>query len=317
MKPITVVSSGRSARAHASAPPLCRNPAELVEQSSQMVAQLGRHLELDPLLMHFSRLAGEYVPHDSLSFRHEFAGSERAVVVGATARNMCSYQLTVEDTRLGTLSLSRRRRFDESELHTVEQLLGVVVYPLRNALLYYRALHDAATDRLTGLANRGVFLDSLAREISRAQRYGSNVALLMADLDNLKRKIDAGATRAITQFFFDNDVYFRFLDKARARGITIPIVPGIMPIRNFKQVANFAAKAGASVPRWVAERFEGLDEDQETRALVAATTAVEQVMGLARAGVEEFHFYTNNRADMVFAICHLLGVRPLREKADA
>jgi methylenetetrahydrofolate reductase (NADPH) len=137
------------------------------------------------------------------------------------------------------------------------------------------------------------------------------------DLDALRAKIDAGATRAITQFFFDNDIYFRFLDKARARGITIPIVPGIMPIRNFRQVANFATKAGASVPRWIGERFEGLDQDPETRALVAATTAVEQVMGLARAGVDQFHFYTNNRADMVFAICHLLGVRPLREKVDA
>jgi methylenetetrahydrofolate reductase (NADPH) len=142
-------------------------------------------------------------------------------------------------------------------------------------------------------------------------------ASIEQDLDALEAKIDAGATRAITQFFFDNDIYFRFLDKARGRGITIPIVPGIMPIRNFRQVANFAAKAGASVPRWVAERFEGLDEDPETRALVAATTVVEQVMGLARAGVEDFHFYTNNRADMVFAICHLLGVRPLREKVDA
>lgn len=137
------------------------------------------------------------------------------------------------------------------------------------------------------------------------------------DLDALEAKIDAGATRAITQFFFDNDVYFQFLDRARARGVKIPIVPGIMPIRNFKQVAGFAQKAGASVPRWVAERFDGLDDDPQTRALVAAATAVEQVMGLARAGVEEFHFYTNNRADMVFAICHLLGVRPVREKVDA
>jgi methylenetetrahydrofolate reductase (NADPH) len=137
------------------------------------------------------------------------------------------------------------------------------------------------------------------------------------DLDALQVKIDAGATRAITQFFFDNDIYFRFLDKARARGIKIPIVPGIMPIRNFQQVASFARKAGSSVPKWVADRFDGLDDDPETRALVAASTAVEQVMGLARAGVEEFHFYTNNRADMVFAICHLLGVRPVREKVDA
>lgn len=137
------------------------------------------------------------------------------------------------------------------------------------------------------------------------------------DIDALKSKIDAGATRAITQFFFDNDIYLKFRDRARASGVTIPIVPGIMPIRNFRQVAGFAARAGASVPRWVAERFEGLENDPETHALVAATTVVEQVMGLARAGVEEFHFYTNNRADMVFAICHLLGVRPVREKADA
>ena len=90
-----------------------------------------------------------------------------------------------------------------------------------------------------------------------------------------------------------------------------------MPIRNFKQVAGFAQKAGASVPLWVAERFEGLDDDPQTRALVAAATVVEQVMGLARSGVEEFHFYTNNRADMVFAICHLLGVRPAKEKVSA
>ena len=95
-------------------------------------------------------------------------------------------------------------------------------------------------------------------------------ASIEQDLDALQAKVDAGATRAITQFFFDNDVYFKFLDKARGRGITIPIVPGIMPIRNFKQVAGFAQKAGASVPRWLAERFDGLDEDPETRALIAA-----------------------------------------------
>jgi methylenetetrahydrofolate reductase (NADPH) len=135
------------------------------------------------------------------------------------------------------------------------------------------------------------------------------------DLDALEAKIDAGATRAITQFFFDNDIFFRFLDKARARRITIPIVPGIMPVRNFKQVASFARKAGASVPQWLADRFDGLEDDPETRSLVAATTAADQVLALARAGVSEFHFYTNNRADLVFAICHLLGVRPTAEKA--
>ncbi|MBU3889695.1 methylenetetrahydrofolate reductase [NAD(P)H] [Methylosinus sporium] len=137
------------------------------------------------------------------------------------------------------------------------------------------------------------------------------------DLDALEAKIDAGATRAITQFFFENDVYFRFLDKARARGIAIPIVPGIMPVQNFKQTANFARKAGASVPDWLAHRFEGLDDDPVTRRLIAAAVAAEQVLGLAENGVREFHFYTNNRADLVFAICHLLGVRPVTEKAAA
>jgi methylenetetrahydrofolate reductase (NADPH) len=137
------------------------------------------------------------------------------------------------------------------------------------------------------------------------------------DLDALESKIDAGATRAITQFFFENDIYFRFLDKARARGIKIPIVPGIMPVQNFRQTANFARKAGASVPAWLAHRFEGLDDDPVTRRLIAAAVAAEQVLGLAEAGVREFHFYTNNRADLVFAICHLLGVRPLAEKVAA
>jgi len=136
-----------------------------------------------------------------------------------------------------------------------------------------------------------------------------------SDIDALKSKIDAGATRAITQFFFDNDIYLRFLERARARGITIPIVPGIMPIRNFKLVAGFAAKAGASVPRWLADRFDGLENDPETHALVAATTTAEQVMDLVKSGVNEFHFYTNNRADLVFGICHLLAcARPARKR---
>ena len=132
-----------------------------------------------------------------------------------------------------------------------------------------------------------------------------------ADIDMLWAKIDAGATRAISQFFFDNEVFFRYLDRVRDRGITIPIVPGIIPIHNFKQVSGFAAKSGASVPEWLGHRFEGLDEDQETRYLVAAAVAAEQVMGLVDRGITEFHFYTLNRADLVYAICHLLGLRPV------
>ncbi len=101
-----------------------------------------------------------------------------------------------------------------------------------------------------------------------------------ADIDMLKAKIDAGATTAITQFFFDNEVFFRYLDRVRAAGITIPIVPGIIPMHNFKQLSRFAAKSGASVPDWLGHRFEGLDDDQETRHLVAAAVAAEQVLGL-------------------------------------
>jgi methylenetetrahydrofolate reductase (NADPH) len=138
-----------------------------------------------------------------------------------------------------------------------------------------------------------------------------------ADIDALKAKVDAGADRAITQFFFDNDVYFRFLDKVRARGIDIPIVPGIVPVQNFKQTAGFAAKTGASVPDWLAARFDGLEKDVETRKLVAAAVAAEQVLDLVDRGVNEFHFYTMNRADLVYAICHLLGLRDQSEKVAA
>jgi methylenetetrahydrofolate reductase (NADPH) len=131
-----------------------------------------------------------------------------------------------------------------------------------------------------------------------------------ADIDVLKAKVDAGATRAITQVFFDNDLYFRYLDRVRARGIFIPIVPGIMPMHNFKQARSFVTRAGTSVPDWLAAKFEGLDDDAETRKLVAATVAAGQVQKLNKHGVDTFHFYTMNRADLVFAICHLLGIRP-------
>lgn len=129
------------------------------------------------------------------------------------------------------------------------------------------------------------------------------------DLDNLKRKLDAGATRAITQFFFDNWTFLRFVDRARKAGITAPIVPGIMPVTNFTQTAKFAKIAGASIPAEFAKHFEGLEDDVETRKLVAAAVAAEQVTQLEQAGVREFHFYTLNRADLSYAICHLLGLR--------
>jgi methylenetetrahydrofolate reductase (NADPH) len=134
-----------------------------------------------------------------------------------------------------------------------------------------------------------------------------------ADIDMLKAKVDAGATRAMTQFFFENDLYFRYLDRVRARGIEIPIVPGILPVQNFKAARNFATRAGATVPAWLAERFHGLDNDPATRKLIAAAVAAEQVIDLVDRGVTHFHFYTMNRADLVYAICHLLGLRPAVE----
>jgi methylenetetrahydrofolate reductase (NADPH) len=135
-------------------------------------------------------------------------------------------------------------------------------------------------------------------------------ATVAADIDMLKAKVDAGATRAITQFFFENDLYFRYLDRVRGSGIGIPVVPGILPVQNFQQARNFAARTGASVPGWLAARFEGLDDDPATRKLIAAAVAAEQALDLADHGVTDFHFYTMNRADLVYAICHLLGVRP-------
>src|SRR5215211_552695 len=120
-----------------------------------------------------------------------------------------------------------------------------------------------------------------------------------ADIDMLKAKVDAGATRAMTQFFFENDRYFRYLDRVRARGIDVPVVPGILPVQNFKQMKNFAERTGASVPRWLADRFDGLDDDVATRKLIAAAVAAEQVLDLVERGVTHFHFYTMNRADLV------------------
>lgn len=136
-----------------------------------------------------------------------------------------------------------------------------------------------------------------------------------ADIDNLKRKVEAGATRAITQYFFDVDVYLRFIERVRAAGIDVPIVPGILPVTNFAQVARFSAQCGASVPQWMAALFEGLDDDPETRKLVAATAAAEQCRRLQENGVTEFHFYTLNRADLAYAICHILGLRPSSNEA--
>jgi methylenetetrahydrofolate reductase (NADPH) len=132
-----------------------------------------------------------------------------------------------------------------------------------------------------------------------------------ADLDNLKRKLDAGADRAITQYFFDADTYLRFLDRTAAAGITAPIVPGILPVSNYAQAVKFSAACGATVPAWLGRLFEGLDDDAETRRTIGSYVAAQQVRALQAAGVDEFHFYTLNRPEMVYATAHILGVRPV------
>ncbi len=130
------------------------------------------------------------------------------------------------------------------------------------------------------------------------------------DIEMLKRKVDNGATRAVTQFFFDNDIYERYVERVRRAGIYIPIVPGILPVHNFVQVANFAGRCGAHVPDWLAARFEALENDPQTHALVASAVAAEQVIDLIERGSTDLHFYTMNRADLSYAICHLIGMRP-------
>ncbi len=166
--------------------------------------------------------------------------------------------------------------------------------------------YESSVDLVRGIKRIGPFEVSVAAYPEKHPESPS----VQADLDMLASKAEAGADRAITQFFFDNEDFFRYLDRVRARGIDIPITAGIMPIHNFKQVARFAGSCGARIPDWLAKRFEGLDDDPETARLVAAGVAVEQVTELLEAGVDEFHFYTLNRAGLTEAICHSIGLKP-------
>jgi methylenetetrahydrofolate reductase (NADPH) len=166
-----------------------------------------------------------------------------------------------------------------------------------------------AADLVAGLKRIAPFDISVAAYPETHPDAGSPAA----DIDNLKRKIDAGATRAITQYFFDVDKFLRFRDLCDAFQIKVPIIPGILPVTNFAQVVKFSGACGASVPTWLARLFEGLDNDADTRRLVAATVAAEQCRRLQDHGIDQFHFYTLNRADLTYAICHILGVRPRKE----
>jgi len=163
-----------------------------------------------------------------------------------------------------------------------------------------------ASDLVAGLATVGRFEMSVAAYPEGHPESGS----VDADLENLQRKVGAGARRAITQFFFDPDIFLRYRDRCVAAGIRADLVPGILPITRFPQLLRFAERCGASVPRWLRERFDGLDDDPETRRMIAANVAIEQVQRLREHGVDEFHFYTLNRAELTYAICHALGLRP-------
>jgi methylenetetrahydrofolate reductase (NADPH) len=163
-----------------------------------------------------------------------------------------------------------------------------------------------AADLVAGLRRVAPFEISVAAYPEAHPQASSRVA----DLDNLKRKLDAGASRAITNFFFDSSVFLRFLDLCLAAGITAPIVPGIMPVTNLAGLHRMAALSGVSVPNWLSHMFVGLDDDPDTRRMVAAVVAAEQVRLLQANGVDEFHFYTLNRPELTYAIAHILGVRP-------
>ncbi len=163
-----------------------------------------------------------------------------------------------------------------------------------------------ASDLVAGLSAVGNFEVSVAAYPEGHPESGG----IDADLENLKRKVDAGAGRAITQFFFETDVFLRYRDRCAAAGIRVPLVPGILPITRFPQLLRFAGRCGASVPLWLRQRFDGLDDDPETRRMIAANVAIEQVQRLRMQGVDEFHFYTLNRAELTYAICHALGLRP-------
>ena len=167
--------------------------------------------------------------------------------------------------------------------------------------------YQSTADLVAGIRNRAPEIELSVSAYPEMHPESPNRE---ADFDTLKAKVDAGANRAISQFFFDNGHYLRYVDEARKRGIHIPIVPGIVAVSNFKQTASFAQKAGASIPSWLAERFEGLENDLQTRQLIAAAVAAEQVLDLVDHGVKDFHFYTMNKADLVYAVCHLLGLRP-------
>jgi methylenetetrahydrofolate reductase (NADPH) len=216
----------------------------------------------------------------------------------------CVPHLTCIGASQGEVLDIARKYWDQGIRHIValrgDAPAGTVKYEPRADGFAY------AADLVTGLKSVGDFEISVAAYPEKHPEASS----LEFDLDTLKRKIDAGASRAITQFFYDTDAFLRFRDLCAARGITAPIVPGILPITRFPQITRFAKRCGATIPSWLEHRFDGLDDNAETRKLISAAVAIEQVHTLQRHGVDQFHFYTLNRSELTYAICHALGVRP-------
>jgi methylenetetrahydrofolate reductase (NADPH) len=203
---------------------------------------------------------------------------------------------------------------------TQDEVLGIARDYWRHGIRHLVALRGDLPSQPAAGTQGFRFASDLVRGLSQAAAFDISVAAypeghpesdgVAADVDNLRRKVDAGANRAITQFFFDTDVFLRYRDRCAGAGLDIDIVPGILPITRFSQMLRFAARCGTAVPDWLHRRFDGLDDDAETRRMIAAHVAIEQVQRLQRHGVKEFHFYTLNRAELTFAICHALGLRP-------
>jgi len=210
-----------------------------------------------------------------------------------------------------------------------EEVLGIAQDYWRNGVRQMVALRgDLPGGTAPGVASAGVaggsggfrYASELVLGLKQTANFDISVAAypeghpesgtVEADIENLKRKIDAGASRAITQFFFETDVFLRYRDRCAASGIAVNIVPGILPITRLPQLLRFAERCGTTVPEWLRSRFDGLEEDAETRRMIAAHIAIEQVQRLRQHGVEDFHFYTLNRAELTYAICHAMGLRP-------
>ncbi len=274
-------------------------------KTDEMEAQLWRAVErlapLSPSFVSVTYGAGG-------STRERTHATVRRILTETSLRP-AAHLTCVSATRDEILAVARE--YWNTGVRHLVALRGDPVAGIGSAYLPHPGGFAYASDLVAGLRREFEFELSVSAYPEAHPTAGS----MQAEIDNLKRKVDAGATRAITQFFFDNSVYLRYRDRARAAGIAVPIVPGIMPVTNFAQTRKFSAMAGATVPDSMARHFDGLEDDAETRKLVAATLAAEQCTKLADEGVADFHFYTLNRADLAYAICHILGLRASAQHA--